>query len=31
MPCGRKSERLLNLVILLLVARNYTTKEQIRG
>ncbi len=25
-----KSERLLNLVILLLVARNYTTKEQIR-
>ncbi len=26
-----KSERLLNLVILLLVARNYTTKEQIRG
>jgi proteasome accessory factor B len=27
---ARKSERLLNLVILLLVARNYTTKEQIR-
>jgi proteasome accessory factor B len=26
-----KSERLLNLVILLLVARNYTTKEQIRA
>ncbi len=26
-----KSERLLNLVILLLVARNYTTKEQIRS
>ena len=25
-----KSERLLNLVILLLVARNYTSKEQIR-
>jgi proteasome accessory factor B len=27
---ARKSERLLNLVILLLVAREYTTKEQIR-
>jgi proteasome accessory factor B len=27
---ARKAERLLNLVILLLVARNYTTKEQIR-
>ena len=26
-----KSERLLNLVILLLVARNYTTKDQIRA
>jgi proteasome accessory factor B len=26
-----KSERLVNLVILLLVARNYTTKEQIRA
>ena len=26
-----ESERLLNLVILLLVARNYTTKEQIRA
>ena len=29
MPAS-KSERLVNLVILLLVARNYTTKEQIR-
>lgn len=28
---ARKAERLLNLVILLLVARNYTTKEQIRS
>lgn len=28
---ARKTERLLNLVILLLVARNYTTKEQIRA
>ncbi len=31
MSAADKSERLLNLVILLLVARNYTTKEQIRG
>ena len=30
-PTTAKSERLLNLVILLLVARNYTTKEQIRA
>ena len=28
---AEKAERLLNLVILLLVARNYTTKEQIRA
>lgn len=28
---SEKAERLLNLVILLLVARNYTTKEQIRA
>ena len=31
MSTTAKSERLLNLVILLLVARNYTTKEQIRA
>ncbi len=31
MATSDKSERLLNLVILLLVARNYTTKEQIRS
>jgi proteasome accessory factor B len=31
MVTAAKSERLVNLVILLLVARNYTTKEQIRA